>query len=71
LEISPYICPMKIINEYLISNPITGEVGKYIELEGGVFFKVGIEGYYWISSDEFYERYDITKKTFGQWKETK
>ncbi len=62
---------MKIINEYLIIDPKTGEVGKYVELEGDVFFKVTLVGYYWVSSDEFYERYDITKKTFGQWKETK
>ena len=62
---------MKIINEYLILDPVTGEVDKYVELEGEVFFKVSIEGYYWISSDKFYERYDITKKTFGKWKETK
>ena len=61
---------MKIINEYLIINPITTEVGKYMELEGNLFFKVEIDGYYWISSDEFYERYDITKKLFGEWKET-
>jgi hypothetical protein len=66
---------MKIINEYLIIDPITGEVGKYVELEGQVFFRVSVETnnirYYWVSSNEFYERYDITKKTFGQWKETK
>jgi hypothetical protein len=66
---------MKIINEYLIIEPITGHVQKYVELEGEVFFRVSVEPnntrYYWIPSNEFYERYDITKKTFGQWKEKK
>jgi hypothetical protein len=66
---------MKIINEYLIIDPVTGKVGKYIELEGNVFFRVSLETnnerYYWISSDKFYERYNTTKKTFEQWKETK
>jgi len=62
---------MKIINEYLIIDPKTGEVGKYVELDGDIFFKVTLVGFYWVSSDEFYESYDITKKTFGQWKETK
>ena len=66
---------MKIIAEYLIIDPIIGEVGKYVELEGEVFFRVSVETnnvrYYWVSSTEFYERYDITKKTFGQWKEIK
>jgi hypothetical protein len=55
----------------LIIDPKTGEVGKYVELDGDIFFKVTLVGFYWVSSDEFYERYDITKKTFGQWKETK
>jgi hypothetical protein len=62
---------MKIINEYLIVDSVTGEVDKYVELEGEVFFKVSLVKYYWISSDEFYERYDITKKTFEIWKTTK
>lgn len=66
---------MKIINEYLIIDPITGEVEKYVELDGEVFFKVSVETndirYYWVSSTDFYERYDMTKKTFGLWKETK
>lgn len=66
---------MKIINEYLIIDPITGEVGKYVELEDEVFFKVSVETnnikYYWVSSSDFYERYDVTNKTFGQWKKTK
>lgn len=64
---------MKIINEYLIIDPITNEVEKYVELEGEVFFKVSIETnnvkYYWISRTTFYEIYDNTKKTFGLWKE--
>ena len=66
---------MKIIAEYLIIDPIIGEVEKYVELEDEVFFRVSVETnnirYYWVSSTEFYERYDITKKTFGQWKEIK
>jgi len=66
---------MKIINEYLIIDPITGEVEKYVELDGQVFFKVSVETnnikYYWVPTGIFYERYDITKKTLGQWKETK
>ena len=66
---------MKIINEYLIVNPVTGEVEKYVELEGEVFFKVSIETnnikYYWIPKSTFYDRYDETKKTFGIWTETR
>ena len=66
---------MKIIAEYLIIDPIIGEVEKYVELEGEVFFRVSVETnnikYYWVSSSDFYERYDITIKTFEQWKETK
>lgn len=66
---------MKIINEYLIIDPITGKVDKYVELEDEVFFRVSNEtnnvGYYWIPKNSFYERYDITKKMFGEWKETK
>jgi hypothetical protein len=57
---------MKIINEYLIIDPITGEIDKYVELEGEVFFRVSIETnnikYYWIPTNSFYERYDSTKK---------
>lgn len=63
---------MKIINEYLIIDPITGEVDKYVELEGEVFFRVSIETnnikYYWIPKNTFYERYDVTKKMFVEWK---
>ena len=59
---------MKIINEYLIIDPITGEVGKYVELEDEVFFRVSVETnnikYYWIPKNMFYERYDETKKMF-------
>lgn len=64
MEISPYICPMKIINEYLIIDPITGEVDKYVELEGEVFFRLSIETnrYSWTPKSMFYERYDSTKK---------
>jgi len=74
LEISSYICPMKIINEYLILNPITGKVKKYVELEGEMFFKLkGIEEnrYYWVNPDVFYELYEESKKTFEIWKTTK
>lgn len=70
MEISPYICPMKIINEYLIIDPVTGEGEKYVELEGEVFFKVSLVKYYWIPKSTFYDRYDETKKLFGEWKET-
>lgn len=59
---------MKIINEYLIIDPITGEVGKYVELEDEVFFRVSVETnnikYYWTPKNMFYERYDETKKMF-------
>ena len=61
---------MKIINEYLIVNPVTGEVEKYVELEGEVFFKVSLVKYYWIPKSTFYDRYDETKKMFEEWKET-
>lgn len=70
MEISPYICPMKIINEYLIIDPVTGEGDKYVELEGEVFFKVSLVKYYWIPKSTFYDRYDETKKMFEEWKET-
>lgn len=62
---------MKIINEYLILDPVTGEVEKYVELEGEVFFKVSLVKYYWVNKDTFYERYDETKKMFEKWKETR
>jgi len=62
---------MKIINEYLIVNPVTGEVEKYVELEGEVFFKVSLVKYYWIPKSTFYDRYDETKKMFEEWKETR
>lgn len=61
---------MKIINEYLIVDSVTGEVDKYVELEGEVFFKVGLVKYYWIPKSTFYDRYDETKKMFEEWKET-
>ena len=57
---------MKIINEYLIVNPVTGEVEKYVELEGEVFFKVSLVKYYWIPKSTFYDRYDETKKMFEE-----
>lgn len=66
---------MKIINEYLIVDPVTVEVDKYVELEHEVFFKVSVETnnvkYYWIPKSTFYDRYDKTKKMFGEWKETR
>jgi len=65
---------MKIINEYLILNPITGKVKKYIELEGEMFFKLkGHEEnrYDWVKPEVFYELYEESKKTFEGWKETK
>jgi len=65
---------MKIINEYLILNPITGKVKKYIELEGEMFFKLkGHEEnrYDWVKPEVFYELYEETKKTFEEWKTTK
>ena len=47
-------------------DPVTGVGGKYVELEGEVFFKVSIETnnikYYWVPTNSFYERYDTTKK---------
>ena len=66
---------MKIVNEYLILSPITGEVNKYIETEGEIFFKESVETnnvrYYWVNSDVFYELYNESKKTFEQWKTKK
>lgn len=66
---------MKIMNEYLIIDPINGKVEKYVEIEGENFFKCVIENnnleFYWVSKSIFYERYDITKKLFCEWKETR
>ena len=65
---------MKIINEYLILNPMTGKVEKYTELEGEMFFKLKPSEenrYYWVNPDVFYELYEESKKTFELWKTTK
>ncbi len=65
---------MKIINEYLILNPMTGKVEKYTELEGEMFFKLKPSEenrYYWVNPDVFYELYELSKKTFELWKTTK
>jgi len=66
---------MKIINEYLVISPITGEVNKYIEIEDEIFFRESIETnnirYYWVPADVFYEMFDKSKKLLEKWKQKK
>ena len=66
---------MKIVNEYLVISPITGEVNKYIEIEGEIFFRESVETnnirYYWVPAGVFYEWYDNSKKLLEEWKQTK